>query len=169
MYVKLFVDSDDNELKNAYLNAVNAHNNKLVNNTDMIDAGFDIFVATSDILSKPLANKVNSNVICACKMITASGSYNTGFYMYPRSSISKSPFRLANNVGIIDAGYRGHLIGMFDIPSGETSHIKKLDRYLQICAPGLVPIFVELVANQNDLGEETARGAGGFGSTGSTF
>jgi dUTP pyrophosphatase len=89
--------------------------------------------------------------------------------MYPRSSISKSPFRLANSVGIIDAGYRGHLIGMFDIPSGETSHIRKLDKYLQICAPGLVPVFVELVSNLNDLGEETARGAGGFGSTGSTF
>lgn len=166
MHVKLFVDSQDDELCNAYINAVNTHNNKLANQPDMIDAGFDILVASSDILSKPLANKVDSNVVCSCRMVTTTGWYNTGFYMYPRSSISKSPFRLANSVGIIDPGYRGHLIGMFDIPSGETSHIKKLDKYLQICAPGLVPVFVELVYNLNDLGEETARGAGGFGSTG---
>ena len=165
MHVKLFVDSDDDELKVAYINAVNSHNHKLHLHPDMIDAGFDIFVAASDILTKPLANKVDSNVVCACKMVTTAGLYNTGFYMYPRSSISKSPFRLANNVGIIDAGYRGHLIGMFDIPSGETSHITKLERYLQICAPGLVPIYVELVSSKEDLGQETARGEGGFGST----
>jgi dUTP pyrophosphatase len=166
MFLKIFVDSDDNQLKEKYIDAVNTHNNKLLNVPSMIDAGFDILVAASDILSKPLANKVDFSVICACKMVTTSVSYNTGFYMYPRSSISKSPLRLANNVGIIDAGYRGHLIGMFDMPAGETSHIKKLDKYLQICAPGLVPVFVEVVYNLNDLGEETARGAGGFGSTG---
>ena len=168
MHVKLFVDSDDDDLKTAYFNAVNSHNNKVLLNPDMIDAGFDIFVATSDILSKPLSNKVDSAIVCACKMVTTTGSYNTGFYMYPRSSISKSPFRLANNVGIIDAGYRGHLIGMFDIPTGETSHITKLDKYLQICAPGLVPIFVEIVSNKEELGLNTERGEGGFGST-STF
>jgi len=170
MHVKLFVDSDDDELKTAYFNAVNTHNHKLQIHPDIIDAGFDIFVPVSDVLSKPLANKVDFKIVCACKMVTTSVSYNTGFYMYPRSSISKTPLRLANNVGIIDAGYRGHLIGMFDLPAGNTEHIKKLDKYLQICAPGLVPIFVELVGSKEDLGEQTARGEGGFGSTStSTF
>jgi len=42
----------------------------------------------------------------------------------------------------------------------------KYDRYLQICAPGLVPIIVEIVDSVSDLGGETERGAGGFGSTG---
>jgi dUTPase len=36
---------------------------------------------------------------------------------------------------------------------------------VQICAPGLVPIIVELVDSLEELGE-TARGEGGFGSTG---
>ena len=40
------------------------------------------------------------------------------------------------------------------------------DRYVQICAPGLVPILVEVVDTLERLGEETARGSGGFGSTG---
>jgi hypothetical protein len=101
-------------------------------------------------------------------------SYNTGYYMYPRSSLSKTMLRLANSVGIIDAGYRGHLIGMFDVINNEgNSQYSEVcyngniyDRYLQICAPGLLPIIVEIVKNKEDLGEETERGEGGFGSTG---
>ena len=86
--------------------------------------------------------------------------------MYPRSSISKSNLRLANNVGIIDAGYRGHLIGMFDLKYSDSITINKFDRYLQICAPNLIPIVVEIVNSREELGEDTDRGNGGFGSTG---
>ena len=171
MRLKLFVDntSDNNnsdELINEYIKAVNKHNNNIINNPTMIDAGFDIFTAAPQLLTNQTVNKVDFNVVCACQMVTKSGTYNTGFYMYPRSSISRTPLRLANNVGIIDAGYRGHLIGMFDLDYQSSYNIKILDRYLQICAPGLVPILVELVNSVNELGEETERGAGGFGSTG---
>ena len=48
-------------------------------------------------------------------MISNSKTFNTGYYMYPRSSLSKTKLRLANSVGIIDSGYRGNLIGMFDL------------------------------------------------------
>ena len=34
---------------------------------------------------------------------------NIGYYLYPRSSISKTPLILANSVGIIDSGYRGNI------------------------------------------------------------
>jgi dUTPase len=37
---------------------------------------------------------------------------------------------------------------------------------VQICAPGLVPILVQIVDSMEELGGETARGGGGFGSTG---
>ena len=41
-----------------------------------------------------------------------------GFYLYMRSSTaSKTPLRLANNVGIIDSGYRGNIKALFDIKS----------------------------------------------------
>ena len=102
-------------------------------------------------------------------------NFNTGYYMYPRSSLSKTQLRLANSTGIIDAGYRGHLMGMFDvvnIPKNEYENKeadyfgRKFDRYLQICAPGLVPIIVQIVNSMEELGEETVRGADGFGSTG---
>ena len=55
---------------------------------------------------------------------------------------------------------------MFDLVYQPTYNIKELDRYLQICAPGLVPILVELVNSVDELGNQTERGAGGFGSTG---
>ena len=87
--------------------------------------------------------------------------------------MSKTPLRLANNQGIIDAGYRGSLIGMFDCIYNDPSDDKDYDWYmdaysrmLQICAPGLVPIYVQIVDTFEELGPSTSRGAGGFGSTG---
>ena len=76
--------------------------------------------------------------------------------------------RLANNVGIIDAGYRGHLMGMFDVlyHDHDLLTVNKFDRLLQICGPELVPIYVELVESKEELGVKTIRGDGGFGSTG---
>ena len=101
-----------------------------------------------------------------------------GFYLYPRSSISKTRMRLANSVGIIDAGYRGDLIAAVDTIGvfGSTdiwhiwketlSPIKKYDRYFQVCAPDLSPFLVHIVPTEAGLGTPTARGTGGFGSTG---
>jgi dUTPase len=195
MFLKLFVDSKDETLKNKYLTAAENHNNKLLNNSNFIDAGFDLFAPGNEgtkldligddeelrfygpnyIDANPV-NKVDLNVICSAKMYLDSGkSFNTGYYMYPRSSLSKTQLRLANSTGIIDAGYRGHLMGMFDvvnIPEDVSDdrecdyYGEKFDRYLQICAPGLVPIVVEIVESKDDLGEKTERGDGGFGSSG---
>jgi hypothetical protein len=193
MVLKLFVDSDDNELINKYVQAADMHNNKLLNNPTHIDAGFDLFAPGNEgaelntwgdklrffgpgwVDASPV-NKLDLKVCCSAKMFLDSGkNFNTGYYMYPRSSISKTQLRLANSTGIIDAGYRGHLMGMFDvvnIPKNEYKNKEadyygnKFDRYLQICAPGLVPIIVEVVHSKEELGEQTARGSGGFGSTG---
>ena len=116
-------------------------------------------------------NKINFGIMCSAQMITDTVNkvYNTGYYMYPRSSLSKTKLRLANSTGIIDSGYRGELIGMFDLinlSSNEVYVIYKYDRLLQICAPGLVPIVVEVVNTFEELGRQTERGTGGFGSTG---
>jgi dUTP pyrophosphatase len=101
-----------------------------------------------------------------------------GFYLYPRSSISKTRMRLANSVGIIDAGYRGDLIAAVDtigiFGSTDIWHIwnetlapvKKYDRYFQVCAPDLSPFLVHLVETEQELSPPTERGTGGFGSTG---
>ena len=87
------------------------------------------------------------------------------FYLYPRSSLYKSDLRLTNSVGIIDAGYRGHLAGVFDSVKPNTS-ISQYSRLLQICSPDLSPITdIQLVDTLEELGE-TIRGGQGFGSTG---
>ena len=93
-----------------------------------------------------------------------------GFYLYPRTSISKTKMRLANSVGIIDAGYRGELIAAVDTigvyGSEETlGTVRKFDRYFQICAPDLSPFSVRIVENEYELGQ-TERGSGSFGSSG---
>jgi dUTPase len=193
MVLKLFVDSDDENLKNTYLNAAHNHNNKIIQNQQHIDAGFDLYAPGNEgeeldnygnhlrffgpgREGKSPINKLDMKVSCSAQIFTDSGKcFNTGYYMYPRSSLSKTRLRLANSVGIIDAGYRGHLTGMFDVFNIDTNVQmvsdadfwgKKFDRYLQVCAPGLVPILVEVVDRKEDLGDETVRGGGGFGSTG---
>lgn len=102
----------------------------------------------------------------------------SGFYLYPRSSISKTRMRLANSVGIIDAGYRGDIIAAVDtiglFGSNDIWHvwketlspIQKYDRYFQLCAPDLSPFLVHIVDTEAELGAPTTRGQGGFGSTG---
>jgi dUTP pyrophosphatase len=166
MYLKIFIDSDDDELKQKYIESINEHNLKMINNIQHIDAGFDLFSPEKKQLISSNVNKVDYKISCSAQMIDRNHSFNTGFYMYPRSSISKSNIRLANNVGIIDAGYRGHLIGMFDVIYVDEINVNKFERHLQICAPGLVPIIVEMVNSIEELGEKTSRGDSGFGSTG---
>jgi dUTPase len=194
MILKLFVDGDD-DLKQKYIEYVESHNNKIIANNDFIDAGFDLFApgnegdelniygdslrffSTGRPNTNPV-NKVDFKVCCSAQIYTDSGkTYNTGYYMYPRSSLSKTQLRLANATGIIDAGYRGHLMGMFDVvntnPNETTKDTifadymgKKYDRYLQICGPNLCPILVQIVNTKEELGDKTIRGDGGFGSTG---
>jgi dUTP pyrophosphatase len=193
MYLKLFV-SGSNSLKNMYYAAVERHNNNLINNK-FIDAGFDLFLPENEDPNEidkwdetirffgtgwntnPV-NKVDFKINCSAKMYCDTGKiFNTGFYMYPRSSLSKTKLRLANSVGIIDSGYRGNLIGMFDVVNIDEQQkqtrekdydycAKVNDRLVQICAPGLLPIYVEIVNSLYELGNETERGSGGFGSTG---
>ena len=166
MYLKIFIDSDDDDLKRKYVESINERHLKMENNINYIDAGFDLFSPEMKQFTSKSVNKLDYQIICSAHLIDRNSVYNTGFYMYPRSSISKSNIRLANNVGIIDAGYRGHLMGMFDVIYVDEMTVNKFDRHLQICAPGLIPIIVELVCSKEELGEETARGDGGFGSTG---
>lgn len=167
MYLKIFIDSVDNEFKEKYIESINERNLKMINNIHHIDAGFDLFSPETRRLTSLVVNKVDYKIICSGVVLdNNANTYNTGFYIYPRSSISKSNIRLANNVGIIDAGYRGHLIGMFDLIYTDETNINKYDRHIQICAPGLIPMVVEIVDSIEELGKETARGDGGFGSTG---
>ena len=77
---------------------------------------------------------------------------------------ARTPLRLSNSVGIIDAGYRGTLKAILDnIDLEEPYVVEKGTRLLQLCSPIMDEITYEVV---NAL-SNTSRGTGGLGSTGS--
>jgi dUTP pyrophosphatase len=169
MHLKMFIDDVDDDLKKKYQMAAEKHNQKSIEENSFLNAGFDLFVPKSENTPVPCMNllKVDYNIQCSAQMYTDEKKrYPTGYYLYPRSSISKTNLRLANSIGIIDSGYRGHIMAMFDVTNSEHFCLEPYDRLVQLCAPALVPIMVEIVNHQEDLGEETERGTGGFGSTG---
>ena len=84
------------------------------------------------------------------------------FMLVPRSSIFRTPLRQSNHIGIIDSGYRGHIMVPVDNISNEDYIIKPKERLFQLVHPSLKPISIEVVEEL----DETERGSGGFGSTG---
>ena len=82
--------------------------------------------------------------------------------LVPRSSMSKTPLRCANSIGIIDADYRGELSVAYENISCSDYMIFRGDRIAQLI---IVPIAIVDVEEAQTL-SETERGDGGYGSTG---
>lgn len=82
--------------------------------------------------------------------------------LVPRSSMSKTPLRCANSVGVIDADYRGELSIAYENISCSDYMIFRGDRIAQLI---IVPVAMVDVVEVDEL-SETERGAGGYGSTG---
>ena len=160
-YLKIFIENkDDFELIEKYTKAIEKHNEQ--SNSTHPNAGFDIFQPIEITVKKSISNMIGTGIIAS---MSTYDNINLSYYMYPRSSLGKTPLRLGNSVGIIDAGYRGELKGLFDKHQLQDYKIEKHSRLLQICSPTLNPIIVELVDNIEDLGI-TDRGNKGFGSSG---
>lgn len=161
--LKLYVPRENPELYDLYTEYVKKHNDEQCKN-QFFNSGFDLFIAKDETIESTVAVFVNQQV--KAEMISCDGTAMS-YYMYPRSSMSKTPLMLANHVGIIDSGYRGNLICALRNLGGETEYVlAKHTRLMQICAPTLKPIYVIMVG-ENEL-TTTERGAGGFGSTGGT-
>ena len=172
MYLKLFISPhSDSDIKEKYVQSVKKHNKKAASSHP--DAGFDLFCPISEIVRSKTSIWVDMQVKAAAFTHDepCEARRPVSYYMYPRSSISKTPLRLSNSVGVIDSGYRGNLItalyhsGVVSEKFGEEYHINKFDRLVQICSPTLGPVFVKIVDTEEELGS-TERGAGGFGSSG---
>ena len=173
--LKLWLDPEyiTEEIRNLYLKMAIDRSNIISRiNTEYdkfllcsIDAGIDLFVPVAYSIGRVAwAVQINHGIKASMEF----AGIPSGFYLYSRSSTaSKTPLRLSNSVGIIDAGYRGHLIGMFDnVESRDSYEVTMGQRLVQICAPDITyPIHVEIVNDINELGV-TQRGIGGIGSTG---
>ena len=119
------------------------------------DAGLDLYVL-DNIQFEPAETK-------AIKLgISCESEDGKAYYLFPRSSISKTPLRMANSIGLIDGGYRGEIIAMCDNIKSEVYTAEKGQRLFQLVATDSSPIHFELVEEL----EMTTRGTGGFGSTG---
>jgi len=160
----------DDDLNNIYSARIVDHNNSMINNL-FADSGFDLLVPektifTTEIDSKFIDMHVKGEMVY-CD-VTTDALTTCAYTIHPRSSISKTPLMLSNHTGIIDAGYRGSIIGAFRWLRSNVSLsqyvVEKHTRLVQICHPILCPIFVVIV-NETEL-SNTERGSGGFGSTG---
>ena len=123
------------------------------------DCGLDLFFPENVTLEPKTMKLINLQI--KCEALNNSMDAYVSYYLYPRSSISKTPLRMANSVGIIDSGYRGNLMVAVDNISDESYTIEAGQRLFQICSPTLDSISFDIV---NQL-TETSRGSGGFGST----
>ena len=131
------------------------------------DAGIDLYCPERvEIVNGSKSKKIDFQI--RCQLVDREGkSYS--YLLMPRSSVVKTPLRMANSIGLIDSAYRGNIMAFVDNvqelieePEIEKYTIEAGDRLFQIVAPGLEGITVELV----DSLPETQRGMGGFGSTG---
>ena len=174
----IYIDHESSQLKDLYVNAAHKHNqivdnylNALIKNEEKMEsycfnAGFDLFCPedTESIGAQKVT--LNHKIISCMKMKNIYVSY----YLYSRSSTPlKTPLRLANSVGIIDSGYRGHIKAVFDNKNDYDFmeyNIEFGSRLAQLCPPNLeYPMKIYIVDNVESLGI-TNRGTGGFGSTG---
>lgn len=124
------------------------------------DAGLDVFFI-NDIVVPPKAIGFMIDLGISCEATDLSHSA-CSFMLVPRSSITKTPLRMSNSVGIIDSVYRGVIKAPVDNLSDEEVKLNKGERLFQIVSGNLGPITFKLVSRLSD----TERGKGGFGSTG---
>lgn len=83
--------------------------------------------------------------------------------LLPRSSTgAKFGVELNNTCGVIDSDYRGSWKAALKTKNGSPYHWEKGDRLLQFIIVPVANVTLELVDNLSN----TARGVGGFGSSG---
>ena len=123
------------------------------------DAGWDLHCTHTTTINPGETVFIDFGLAACCSM---RGNMPVPLLLVPRSSISKTPLRMSNSIGLIDAGYRGNLKAAVDHRGTEPYTIERGDRLFQLVAMpvqgmGWIPV--------SDL-DVTERGDGAFGSTG---
>lgn len=143
-----------------YVNAATVYNNTPYSQRN---SGFDLFCNSGDV---DLDYSEHAALVGqGCKAVATNLSRNLAFWLTPRSSISRTPFRLANSLGLIDATYRGTIKAAFNRTQNNDPLPEHGQRLCQLAVADLTP-WSRIVIVDELPGEETVRGEGGFGSTG---
>jgi dUTPase len=129
------------------------------------NAGFDLLTAetwTGEGAGAPAAHLLDLGV--RAMLVSNESGKPVHYWLLPRSSIYKTGYVMANSVGVIDASYRGVLKAPVTRGAGAAGPgFKRGDRHFQIVAPDMG--WISKVERVKAL-PDTARGDGGFGSTG---
>lgn len=121
-----------------------------------IDAGFDVKARTEFVIP-PKETAMIPTGVCVEIPVGMVG------LLFPRSSISKTPLRMCNSVGVIDSGFTGEIkVPLQNTHHNLMVHVNQYDKIAQLVIVPLVDVSIEIV----DELEESERGDGGFGSTG---
>lgn len=119
------------------------------------DSGLDLYIIENQIINPKETVRIKLG-------ISIENLDGISYFLMPRSSISKTPLRLANAVGLIDAGYRGEIMAAVDNIKDISYKVEMGQRLFQIVAMDGSSIQFDISYNLSD----SARGKGGFGSTG---
>ena len=144
--MKLFIKPHNDIARNYYRNHGHFHSG---------DAGLDLYVLENIEFQAGETKTIKLGISCESEEKRA-------YYLFPRSSISKTPLRMSNSIGLIDGGYRGEIMAVCDNIKEQSYKVKKGQRPFQLVASDSSPIEYELVEEL----KMTTRGTGGFGSTG---
>ncbi|MCI5924151.1 MAG: dUTP diphosphatase [Oscillospiraceae bacterium] len=120
-------------------------------------AGYDLYADVEELTIQP-------GEICRIPtgIAIAIGDIHAAAFIYARSGIaSKFGVSPANCVGVIDSDYRGEIQVPLMNHGKEPFVIRRGDRIAQLL---FAPVFLPELLECESL-DETARGAGGFGST----
>lgn len=121
-----------------------------------IDAGFDVKARTEFVIP-PKETVMIPTGVCVEIPVGMVG------LLFPRSSISKTPLRMCNSVGVIDSGFTGEIkVPLQNTHHNLMVHINQYDKIAQLVIVPLADVSIEIV----DELEKSERGNGGFGSTG---
>ena len=119
------------------------------------DAGLDLFIIDEQRIEPGQTVRIKLGI--ACENLD-----KKPYLLMPRSSISKTPLRLCNAIGLIDAGYRGEIMAAVDNIKDKDHMLEPGQRLFQLVSMDGGPISFELA----DELTESGRGTSGFGSTG---
>tara|TARA_Y100000590_G_C15475082_1_gene921732 strand:- start:83 stop:520 length:438 start_codon:yes stop_codon:yes gene_type:complete len=144
--MNLRIKSLSNNVKEMYLNHGHFHDG---------DAGIDLFIVEKQTIKSGQTSLIHLGI--ACENIE-----QKPYLLMPRSSISKTPLRLCNSIGLIDAGYRGEIMAAVDNIKDVSYTVDVGDRLFQLVAMDGSSISLSLVGELSS----SDRGEGGFGSTG---
>lgn len=161
----LYINPTTDAFAELYRNSADAYNATPLAERN---SGFDLFCDASDSVGLGDYAVLVSQGCRAVATDTESGE-SRAFWLAPRSSISRTPWRLGNSLGLIDATYRGTIkAGLSNLTMTvnpifhESFHGQRL---CQLAAADLQPWSLVQVVSELPVGR-TARGEGGFGSTG---